>query len=393
MRIFTPLSAPTRWHYSGLQDAADLLLVAQSGTELCRNCGGQLSRAVVLGSDYQDQQMHAIFYAQGPSMRSSVTVPSFQNIELMNLWTELLQLEHVQNNGSKTFPEQILREPRSRVERRKFGIRECPFTNEESVIDCGGCSMLQRVRLTKWMLTCNQPNRHLIMLSTSFSSLCYQKFCEKLVITGTIEDDSVALLEIFHKNNTVTSSQSVCRFVNSRYDDQCPIVNVSEDQGIRTLSANPKKVLARMATIQIPWNVLFIRDVLDHANAYTLAVSKKLGRVICLTGTAFDRNFDGIADKNKTGSPSHMYRVLIRCSSPWSADGFSCQNPLRAEVLAFIFPHMEGDANGLAPHELLLLYTARLRDVELISGIEFDLPMVPAMHMMRLKLNVATQLW
>ncbi|KAK6020349.1 hypothetical protein OSTOST_13996, partial [Ostertagia ostertagi] len=93
------------------------------------------------------------------------------------------------------------------------------------------------------------------------------------------------------------------------------------------------------------------------------------------------------------GSPSHLYRVLIKCSSAWSTDGFSCRNPLRTEVLAFIFPHMKGDINGLASGELLLQYTARLRDVELISGIEFDLPMVPPMHMMHLKLHVATQLW
>ncbi|KAK6020350.1 hypothetical protein OSTOST_13997, partial [Ostertagia ostertagi] len=111
--------------------------------------------------------------------------------------------------------------------------------------------------------------------------------------------ESVALVEIFHKNNTIASSQSDCRFVSSRYDGQCPTVTASEDQEIRTLSANPRKVLAHIATIQVPWNVLFLKDVLDHLNTYTLALSKELGRVICITGTAFDRNFDGIADANK----------------------------------------------------------------------------------------------
>lgn len=43
-----------------------------------------------------------------------------------------------------------------------------------------------------------------------------------------------------------------------------------------------------------------ISDVLDHLNAYTMALSKELGRVICITGTAYDRDLDGVADSNKT---------------------------------------------------------------------------------------------
>ncbi|VDO88718.1 unnamed protein product [Heligmosomoides polygyrus] len=188
-------------------------------------------------------------------------------------------------------------------------------------------------------------------------------------------DESVALVEIFHQNNTIASSQTECRFVSTRYDLDCPAQTATEGQELRSLSANPRK------------------DVLDHLNAYTMALSKELGRVICITGTAYDRDLDGVADSNKTGPATHLYRVLIKCTSAWDADGFSCRNPLRTEVLAFIFPHMNGDANGLPSGELLLQYTARLRDVELISGIEFDLPSVPSTHMMHLKLHVATQLW
>ncbi|XGW04069.1 hypothetical protein V3C99_015313 [Haemonchus contortus] len=393
LRVFTRLSAPTRWHYSGSSKAVDLLVVGQNGNELCWKCNGKAMNALTAISEYQDQHMQTIFYASGPSIRSALTLPPFQNIELMNLWIELLKLEYVPNNGTIAFAKQILWKPQPRLERRKFGIRECPFTNEESVIDCGGCSVLRRVRLRNWMLTCTQPNRHLVLPSSSSSSVCYQKFCEKLIITGTNEDESVALVEIFHQNNTITSSQFECRFVSSRYDAECPTVTASEGQEIRTLSANPRKVLARIATIQVPWDVSFIKDVLDPLNAYTLSKSKEFGRVICITGTAFDRNLDGIADANKTGSPSHLYRVLIRCSSAWSLNGFNCRNPFRTEVLAFIFPHTKGDANGMAPEKFLLQYTARLKDVELIAGIEFDLPMVPAMYMMHLKLNVVTQLW
>ncbi|KAK6018207.1 hypothetical protein OSTOST_16219 [Ostertagia ostertagi] len=80
------MSAPTRWHYSGSPESADVLVVAQSGTELCGNCGEEAANAVVSGYEYQDQHMQTIFYAQGPSIQRAVTIPPFQNVELMNLW-------------------------------------------------------------------------------------------------------------------------------------------------------------------------------------------------------------------------------------------------------------------------------------------------------------------
>lgn len=393
VRVFTRFSAPPSWHYGGAQRAADLLVVGRAGTELCRNCGDSAGSAAVPGYDFHDPQTQSIFFAQGPSFRIGIREPPFQNIELMNLWLELLNLRYVPNNGSSAFPDQLLSRSSSRQNRRKYGIRECQFTNEDTVINCGGCSILQQARISKWMVSCPQPKRHLILLSSSSSTMCYQKFCEKLIITGTTEDESVALVEIFHQNNTIASSQTECRFVSTRYDLDCPAQTATEGQELRSLSANPRKVLAHIATIQTPWDVLFLKDVLDHLNAYTMALSKELGRVICITGTAYDRDLDGVADSNKTGPATHLYRVLIKCTSAWDADGFSCRNPLRTEVLAFIFPHMNGDANGLPSGELLLQYTARLRDVELISGIEFDLPSVPSTHMMHLKLHVATQLW
>ncbi|KJH50164.1 hypothetical protein DICVIV_03672 [Dictyocaulus viviparus] len=163
--------------------------------------------------------------------------------------------------------------------------------------------------------------------------------------------------------------------MSSRYEIQCPTVKITDVQETRSLSANPRK------------------DVLDPLNKYTIAVSKELGRLIIVTGTAFDHNYDGLADMNRTNTASHLYRVLIRCKSEWSSDGLYCKNGLKTDVLAFIFPHMNGDANCMTSEDLLLQYTARLKDVELISGLVFDLPRVPAHHMMYLKLKVVTYLW
>ncbi|PIO64049.1 hypothetical protein TELCIR_14334, partial [Teladorsagia circumcincta] len=139
-------------------------------------------------------------------------------------------------------------------------------------------------------------------------------------------DDIIRTLRIDTSDKTVAGALDK---LDHTLDSFFSRLQSSDILGCVNIAIVSDQVLAHIATIQVPWNVLFLKGVLDHLNTYTLALSKELGRVICITGTAYDRDFDGIADANKT-----------------SASG-----------------------------ELLLQYTARLRDVELISGIEFELPM------------------
>ncbi|PIO63729.1 hypothetical protein TELCIR_14664, partial [Teladorsagia circumcincta] len=118
--------------------------------------------------------------------------------------------------------------------------------------------------------------------------------------------------------------------------------------------------------------------VLDHLNTYTLALSKELGRVICITGTAYDRDFDGIADANRT----RLHRPKKARNLPhWT--GIDLDTERADEIpLPTVVPSLPEQSSIFdilgqigASGELLLQYTARLRDVELISGIEFELPM------------------
>ncbi|KAK6755172.1 hypothetical protein RB195_013885 [Necator americanus] len=389
--VFLPSAMPTRWHYNGYENSTDVILLVRRSMEKCRNCKHQES-ADISGFDHLDEGMQTVFYAHGPSFRSGALLPAFQNVEYMNLWSDLLNLRYVPNNGTAGFMDEILSKPTIRPRKNRFGIRECPFTNEEHAVNCGGCTTLQLVRIANWMSHCIQPNRPIVLLSSSSSSPCYQKICEKLIVRGTHGDESLALVELFHSNNTMAKSQSPCRFVSSRYEFECPAETTPEGLQSRSLSANPKKVLARIATIQVPWSTRFISAVLDPLNEYTLTISKELGRVISITGTAYDYNYDGIADEDKKGSPSHLYRVLVTCATGWVPDGFACRNPWSTRAIAFIFPHMDGDANCLPSRELLLQYTARVKDVEMISGMDIDLPGVPPSHALHLKMNLATQL-
>ncbi|KIH52577.1 hypothetical protein ANCDUO_17320, partial [Ancylostoma duodenale] len=240
VRVFLPSTTPTRWHYGDSDIAGDVIILTRRGMEKCRNCKPK-EMTDLSGFDYLDESMQTVFYAQGPSFKSGAVLPPFQNVEYMNLWLDLLNMHYVPNNGSVGFMNEILNQPIKRERSRRFGIRECPFTQEERVVNCGGCTALQKVRVANWMNSCTQPNRPVVMLSSTSSLLCYQKICEKLIVRGTSGDKSRALVELFHSNNTLARSQSQCLFVSSRYELQCPTLSVPEGQELHSLSANPKK--------------------------------------------------------------------------------------------------------------------------------------------------------
>ncbi|CAJ0592011.1 unnamed protein product [Cylicocyclus nassatus] len=278
-------------------------------------------------SDYDEadpEKTIANVYGTNPFGEFSFSNDKFNELEVESEHSEhrvhefvanLLNMTHVRNNGTIGLMDDILVHPVKRERHIKFGIRECPYTNENTVINCGGCTAIQQTRIAKWMSSCVQPNRPLVLLSSS-STFCYKKICEKLIVKGSIGDDSLALVEVFHPNNAIAKSETACRFVSSRYGAECSDLTASEGHEFRSLSANPKKskivsysslvvtkpfisVLARDATIQVLWKSSFITAILDPLNEYTLTTSKDIGRLICITGTAYDRDLDGIADRDR----------------------------------------------------------------------------------------------
>ncbi|KHJ77905.1 hypothetical protein OESDEN_22475, partial [Oesophagostomum dentatum] len=91
--------------------------------------------------------------------------------------------------------------------------------------------------------------------------------------------------------------------------------------------------------------------------------------------------------------PTHLYRILIACDGYWSSEGSYCRVSEQTKALSFIFPHMNGDPNCLDKNELLLQYTARIKDVESISGQYFNFTNMPDRQQMLLKTHINVELW
>ncbi|ETN72473.1 hypothetical protein NECAME_18827 [Necator americanus] len=86
-----------------------------------------------------------------------------------------------------------------------------------------------------------------------------------------------------------TNVSNTCEFINSKYGNLCwDRINAT---GVvrRTLSADVGS--DPRANLRINDS-----DILDPLNEYTRSLALKLGQIISLTGTAFDYNYDGVAD-------------------------------------------------------------------------------------------------
>lgn len=118
-----------------------------------------------------------------------------------------------------------------------------------------------------------------------------------------------------------------------------------------------------------------------------------------ISGTIYDEDFNGVVDaitaSDSPQQPTHIYRILMRCeSNKWNPDGLRCENELDTRVLPFIIKN-EDETNCLNPMEYLMLNTARVRDIELLTGIHFfEEPLwYSETNSLRIRTNISQELW
>lgn len=161
-----------------------------------------------------------------------------------------------------------------------------------------------------------------------------------------------------------------------------------------TLSAHSGGVLAKENNVLVLLRSSFIKNIFEPLNAYTLEAAQRFGRLVAITGSIYNNDYDGAFSKAQpsTDSPTHIFRILIACTSEW-AFAPHCMKDEDTMVLSFILPTMQKDINCLTRNELLLDYTARIKDIETMSGLRFNFTNIPHMLQVVLKLHINTKLW
>ncbi|KAK4396929.1 Ectonucleotide pyrophosphatase/phosphodiesterase family member 3 [Sesamum angolense] len=108
LRVFLKEELPGRLHYSASNRIPPIIGLVDEGftveqkRSIRQECGG------AHGYDNAFFSMRSIFIAHGPQFARGRKVPSFENIQIYNLVTTILNIQGAPNNGTTSFPQSIL---------------------------------------------------------------------------------------------------------------------------------------------------------------------------------------------------------------------------------------------------------------------------------------------
>jgi hypothetical protein len=103
---------PRRLHYTNSDRLEPTILNVKAGHTVYKSNGSfNYCDGGMHGYDNLYDSMQTIFLAHGPSFKSGLKIEPFQNIELYNLMSALIQVEPAENNGTYGSLNHVLRKP------------------------------------------------------------------------------------------------------------------------------------------------------------------------------------------------------------------------------------------------------------------------------------------
>uniref|UniRef100_A0A672P1U2 Ectonucleotide pyrophosphatase/phosphodiesterase 2 n=1 Tax=Sinocyclocheilus grahami TaxID=75366 RepID=A0A672P1U2_SINGR len=336
------------------------------------------------GFDNKISSMQTIFLGFGPSFNFKTEVHVFENIELYNVMCDLLGLTPAPNNGTHGSLNSVLRSPPYTPTQPEEVTSPTPLAPPSEVTHDLGCNCDDEVSNTHTH-TCvfstdvtHLPfGRPAVLFQTSYTQLCHSDYC-----SGYSHVINMPLWSAF------TLTAQVRRPITSR----C----VPLSRGVIFITCvcvlfvyfsitAESRYEASLITNTVPmypafkrvWSFLQ-RDVLRR---YT----QENNGINVIMGPIFDHDHDGLRDteekikEHTLGSvfiPTHFYSIISSCEK-LNETLDECDGDLR--VTCFILPHRPDNRESCNSREdesrwvedLLKLHTARVRDVELLTGLDF----------------------
>uniref|UniRef100_A0A9L0J5P7 Ectonucleotide pyrophosphatase/phosphodiesterase family member 3 n=2 Tax=Equus TaxID=9789 RepID=A0A9L0J5P7_EQUAS len=393
-------------------------------------CGGGTH-----GYDNKFKSMEAIFLAHGPSFKEKTEIEPFENIELYNLICDLLHIQPAPNNGTHGSLNHLLKvpfyEPSHEEEVSKFSV--CGFTVPlpTDALDCS-CPQLQRdtsleyanqmLNLTQDEITATEKlnlpfGRPRVMQKNKEHCLLYHRE----YVSGFGKDIRMPLWSSYTVPNpgdtsplpptvpdclradvrVAPSESQKCSFYladkNVTHGFLYPPANnrTSESQYDALITSNLVPMYEEFKKI---WDYFHSVLLVKHA--------VERNGVNVVSGPVFDYNYDGRFDASNeiieyvvntsVPIPTHYFVVLTSCKNK-SHTPDACPGWL--DVLPFVIPHRptnvescpEGKQEANWVEERLKEHVARVRDVELLTGLDFYQEKVqPVSEILQLKTYLPT---
>ncbi|KAI6227708.1 Ectonucleotide pyrophosphatase/phosphodiesterase C27A7.1 [Aphelenchoides fujianensis] len=409
-RVYDRKRVPKRYHYAKDMRVGNVILEGRPGTMFWAKRSDKWKLHADHGYDYLHPNMRSIFFARGPNIRPRTQLQSFQNIELFNLFSDLLRLrKDTPNNGTEGVMHPALRGLRPKapvLQQKSRPLSVCTPTTSVAVakfVGCDACSSEARAAEGK-LQKCAENVNYEQLVGTGTSSLCVTKMCE----TGILMDGKKTLgsptfvFERLKKGQIRQDASVNCAFVDSRFESGCSSFRALRKQQRdaqlewQSIFADAGNTFTGLDRTQFMMYKEFARGPYKYLQQFTYKYVRKYSDLLSITGAIYDFNFDGLADKedvvrsrvktrrhkNEQPVPSHIVRILIRCEKGgWESNGIKCKDPKETRILP--------------ASEFLLANTARVRDIELLSGVNFfgDPVLFNVQQATNWRVNVVTELW
>ncbi|TNM92642.1 hypothetical protein fugu_018044 [Takifugu bimaculatus] len=406
---------PKRLHYANNRRIEDVQLLMDRKWHIARKAPEKpRTRCGFFGDhgfDNMLKSMRTIFMGHGPSFKFKKSVPEFENIELYNVMCDLLGLKPAPNNGTHGSLNDMLKVPVHHPSMPEEVTSPAPTSRSDpALIQDLGCSCDDENKVEQDIEAFSPPadgfysynsthlpfGRPAVMFDTQYSLLHHVDF-----ISGYSKELAMPLWTAY----TLLKQEDATPVPELSAGAQCvradPRVSADHSQKCSAYSHNnhltygflfppdlatspESKYDASLITNTVPMYPAFQRMWRYLQGALLRRYAEENNGINVLSGPIFDNNYDGLRDpadtiKELSGDsllvPTHFYMVVTSCQEV-NRSVEDCGGPLR--VFSFLIPHRPDNSEACDSakdeskwvEDLLKLHTARVRDVEILTGLD-----------------------
>ncbi|KAG8004828.1 Ectonucleotide pyrophosphatase/phosphodiesterase family member 2, partial [Nibea albiflora] len=370
---------PKRLHFANNRRIEDVHLLMERKWHIARKMPEKLrTRCGFFGDhgfDNKITSMRTIFMGHGPSFKFQKRVPEFENIELYNVMCDLLGLKPAPNNGTHGSLNDMLKEPPYQPTMPDEVTAPSPASDSEAAVTYDlGCS-------------CDDENKvEEIIEAFSPAPDGSYSYSKSFTVSTRFKEDMTPVPEV--------SPSVQCVRVDSRvsadHSQSCNTYNQNDELTYGFLfppemaSSPESRYDASLITNTVPMYPAFKRVWSYLQGTLLRRYAEENNGINVLTGPIFDFNYDGLRDtpeKIKEFSadgplvPTHFYTVVTSCQEV-NQTVEECDGALRVFSLLLTHRPDNSEACNNAEDEsqwvedLLKLHTARVRDVEILTGLD-----------------------
>ncbi|XP_076826644.1 autotaxin isoform X2 [Brachyhypopomus gauderio] len=401
---------PKRLHYANNRRIEEIHLMVERKWHVARKPPeakrhpGKCGFSGDHGYDNKINSMQTIFLGHGPMFKFKTKVPPFESIELYNIMCDLLGLKPAPNNGTHGSLNHLLKSPIHKPSMPEETCKPIPSTPATAITDELGCTCDDKNKVEELNQRLRQViddsknlpyGRPAVMYRTRYSVLHHADY-----ISGYSEALAMPLWTSFTVPKqvevaTLTDALSNCVKPDGRvaavHSQSCTGYRVAKQLSYTFLyppqlaSTPDARHDALLITNTVPMYPAFKRVWGYFQKTLVKRYASERNGLNVVVGPIFDHDYDGLRDSAEkikqfsSGSmyiPTHFFIVATSCLD-YTQTVDSCDGPL--STFAFILPHRadNNDSCNSAEdeskwvEELMKMHTARVRDVELLTGLDF----------------------